>query len=95
MQTKDKNIRRVVQEFYENSGPELEYINLSIEKKYIHIFYYQNLYSKFLCLLPVWLWLTFHDSLSEVCLRNEPRKSAKKVEKMWGNKTHIQLGNRF
>lgn len=34
MQTKDKmNIKRVVQEFYGNSGPELEYINLSIEKK--------------------------------------------------------------
>lgn len=59
MRTKDKmNIRRVVQEFYGNSGPELEYINLSIEKYkniyiYIHIFYYQNLYSKFLYLLPV------------------------------------------
>jgi len=33
MLTKDKvNIRRVVQEFYGNSGPELEYMNLSIEK---------------------------------------------------------------
>jgi len=41
MRTKDKmNIRRVVQEFYGNSGPELEYINLSIEKKYIYIYIY-------------------------------------------------------
>jgi len=31
------NIRRIVQESYGNSGPELEYINLSIEKKYIYI----------------------------------------------------------
>lgn len=55
-----KYIRRIAKEFYENSGPELEYINLSIEKSiytYIYIFYYQNLYSKFLCLLPVRLWL--------------------------------------
>jgi len=38
MRLEDKNIRRVVQEFYGNSGPELEYINLSIEKKiYIYI----------------------------------------------------------
>lgn len=38
MRTKDKmNIRRVVQESYGNSGPELEYINLSIEKIYIYI----------------------------------------------------------
>lgn len=51
------NIRRIAKEFYGNSGPELEYINLSIEKKYIYIyiFYYQNLYSKFLCLLRLWL----------------------------------------
>jgi len=89
-------ITRVVQEFYGNSGPELEYINLSIEKNiYIHIFYYQNLYSKFLYLLPVWLWLTFHDSLSEVYQQDKSRKSAREVEKTWGNKTHIQLGNRF
>lgn len=47
MRTKDKmNIRRVVQEFYGNSGPELEYINLSIEKN-IYIYTY-ILLSKFI-----------------------------------------------
>jgi len=75
------NIRRIVQESYGNSGPELEYINLSIEKKYIYIFYYQNLYSKFLCLLPVWLWLTFHDFLFEVYPQDKPRKSASRKKR--------------
>lgn len=54
MRTKDKmNIRRVVQEFYGNSGPELEYINLSIEKNiYIYFtikIYIRNFYICCLC----------------------------------------------
>lgn len=54
MRTKDKmNIRRIVQESYGNSGPELEYINLSIEKKiYIYFtikIYIRNFYVCCLC----------------------------------------------
>lgn len=72
-----KNIRRIAKEFYGNSGPELEYINLSIEKSiYTYIYFTIKIYIRnFYVCCRCDCGFTFHDSLSKDCLRNKSREN--------------------
>lgn len=74
------NIRRIAKEFYGNSGPELEYINLSIEKKvYIHIYI---LLSKFIFEISMFVAIVASHSTTLypriVCEINREKRSARK-----------------
>lgn len=75
-----RTIRRIAKEFYGNSGPELEYINLSIEKGiYTYIYFTIKIYIRnfYVCCD---CGFTFHDPLSKDCLRNKSQENETRTQ---------------